>query len=323
MDMQFAKPLRGQRLDEYKAFLADLELDYDENVQFTCLCLDDDGTIIAGGSLDGNVLKCIGVSQEHQGEGLTAAVVTALRKEAFLQGQDRLFLFTKPQNRLQFLDMAFFPVAATKDVLLMESKKHGARDYARSLAEPAPLRADGSPAEIGAIVMNADPFTAGHRYLIEKALERVGLLHVFVVSEDRGFFSFEERLRRVVEGTKDLPAVRVHETKEYMISSLTFPTYFIKEKARVEDVRCGLDLAVFADVFAKEMGIAVRYVGTEPLDPVTARYNEIMKNTLPAKGIEVAEVPRLSIDGEIVSATKVRERLKQEGRTEQKDGGHR
>ncbi len=292
-------------MDDYKAFLASLELDYDENVKFTVLCLDDEGAIIAGGSLDGKICKCIGVSEDHQGEGLTATVVTELRKEAFLQGEDHLFLFTKPKNRMQFLDMAFFPIAQTKDVLLMESKRNAAKNYAKSLAEEA----DG---EIGAIVMNANPFTAGHRYLIEKALERVSLLHVFVVSEDRSYFSFAERWKRVAEGTKDLPQVRLHETKEYMISSVTFPTYFIKEKARVEDVRCALDLAVFAEVFAKEMGITVRYVGTEPLDPVTNHYNEMMKAYLPGKGIEVVEVPRLTVNGEIVSATKVREKLQKE-----------
>ena len=305
MDMQFGRPLTGQKLDDYKAFLASLDLDYDENVKFTVLCLDDEGTIIAGGSLDGKICKCIGVSEDHQGEGLTATVVTELRKEAFLQGEDHLFLFTKPKNRMQFLDMAFFPIAQTKDVLLMESKRNAARNYAKSLAEEA----DG---EIGAIIMNANPFTAGHRYLIEKALERVSLLHVFVVSEDRSYFSFAERWKRVAEGTKDLPQVRMHETKDYLISSVTFPTYFIKEKARAEDVRCALDLTVFADVFAKEMGITVRYVGTEPLDPVTARYNEIMKEMLPPKGIEVVEVPRLTVNGEIVSATKVREKLQKE-----------
>jgi [citrate (pro-3S)-lyase] ligase len=305
MDMQFGRPLTGQKLNEYKDFLASLGLDYDEGVEFTVLCTDDEGEIIAGGSLDGKICKCIGVSDEHQGEGLTATVVTELRKEAFLRGEDHLFLFTKPKNRLQFADMAFFPIASTKDVLLMESRRNAARNYARSLAEE-------SDGEIGAIIMNANPFTTGHRYLIEKALKRVSLLHVFVVSEDRSYFSFAERWKRVVEGTKDLEKVRVHETKDYLISSVTFPTYFIKEKARAEDVRCALDLTVFADVFAKEMGITVRYVGTEPLDPVTARYNEIMKEMLPAKGIEVVEVPRLTINGEIVSATKVREKLERE-----------
>ena len=312
MDMQFGRPFTGRKLEELKAFLASLELDYDDNVQFTVECLDDNGEIIAAGSLDGKIFKCIGVSEDHQGEGLTATIITELRKEAFARGEDHLFLFTKPKNRLQFTDMAFFPIVSTKDVLLMESKKDAARKYARSLAEEAPLKADGSPGEIGAIVMNANPFTEGHRYLIEKALERVGLLHVFVVSEDRSYFSFAERWKRVQEGTKDLDRVRLHETKEYMISSVTFPTYFIKEKARAEDVRCALDLAVFADVFAREMDITVRYVGTEPLDPVTARYNEIMKEILPAKGIEVVEVPRLTINGEIVSATKVRAALEAE-----------
>ncbi|MCR4804183.1 MAG: [citrate (pro-3S)-lyase] ligase [Clostridia bacterium] len=309
MDIQYGRPFTGRRLEELRAFLKTLGLDYDDRVQFTVLCTDEEGDPIATGSLDGNVFKCIGVAEAHQGEGLTATVITELRREAFDRGQAHLFLFTKPSNRAQFADMAFFPIASTKDVLLMESRRNAARDYARSLAEEAPAKADGGPGEIGAIVMNANPFTAGHRYLIETALKRVGLLHVFVVSEDRSYFSFEERFRRVLEGTKDLPAVRVHETKQYMISSLTFPTYFIKDKARAEDVRCGLDLAVFADVFAREMGITVRFVGTEPLDPVTARYNEIMKETLPKKGIEVVEVPRLTINGEIVSATKVREAL--------------
>ncbi len=309
IDIQTGRPFTGQKLKELKVFLKSLGLDYDDRVQFTVLCTDDEGEIAATGSLDGCIFKCIGVAEAHQGEGLTATVVTELRREAFDRGESHLFLFTKPSNRAQFTDMAFFPIAATKDVLLMESKRNAARGYARSLAEEAPLRPDGSPGETGAIVMNANPFTAGHRYLIEKALERVSLLHVFVVSEDRSYFSFAERWKRVLEGTKDLPNVRVHETKQYMISSLTFPTYFIKDKARAEDVRCGLDLAVFADVFAKEMGITVRFVGTEPLDPVTARYNEIMKEYLPKKGIEVVEVPRLCINGEIVSATKVREAL--------------
>lgn len=289
-------------------------LEYDDGVQFSVACLDGEGRIAATGSLDGKILKCIAVAADRQGEGLTATVITELRREAFSRGEDHLFLFTKPENRAQFADMAFFSVAQTADVLLMESKRDGARSYARSLAEPAPLGKDGRPGEIGAIVMNANPFTIGHRYLIEKALERCSLLHVFVLSEDRSYFSFAERYRRVAEGTKDLPAVRLHETRDYMVSSVTFPTYFIKEKARAEDARCGLDLAVFADVFAKEMGISVRYVGTEPLDPVTARYNETMKAYLPARGIEVVEVPRLTANGEVVSASRVRAQLEAQKR---------
>ncbi|EFA28598.1 ABC transporter, ATP-binding protein, partial [Haemophilus influenzae HK1212] len=36
----------------------------------------------------------------------------------------------------------------------------------------------------GSIVMNANPFTLGHRYLIEQALQQCDHLHLFIVGED-------------------------------------------------------------------------------------------------------------------------------------------
>ncbi len=312
MDLQYGHPFKGRKLDDLKAFLHSMGLDYDERIDFTVIGTDDDGAIIACASLDQNICKCIAVSDDHQGEGITATLITELRKEAFARNADHLFLFTKPMNRAQFTDMAFFPIGQTTDVLLMESKRNCARDYARSLKEDAPAAANGQPGRIGAIVMNANPFTAGHRYLVETAAKECELVHVFVVSEDKSYFSFAERWKRVTEGVADIPNVRVHETKQYMISSVTFPTYFIKDKARIEDVRCRLDLAVFADVFAKEMGITVRYVGTEPNDKVTALYNEIMKEYLPGKGIEVREIPRLTDEnGEVISASRIRKQLQE------------
>lgn len=309
MDLQYGRPFKGQKLADLKAFLESMELDYDEGIDFTVAGTDEAGELMACASLDRNVCKCIAISEDHQGEGITATLMTELRKEAFARGLDHLFLFTKPKNRAQFLDMAFYPIAQTKDVLLMESKKDAAKNYARSLKEELP----GKDAPIiGAIVMNANPFTAGHRYLVETACKDCDLVHVFVVSEDRSFFSFEERWKRVKDGLADLPKVRIHETREYMISSLTFPTYFIKDKARIEDVRCRLDLAVFADVFAKEMGISVRYVGTEPTDKVTALYNEVMKEYLPTKNIEVREIPRLTDEkGEVISASRIRREMQE------------
>ncbi len=307
MDLQYGHPFKGRKLDDLKAFLHSMGLDYDERIDFTVIGTDDDGAIIACASLDQNICKCIAVSDDHQGEGITATLITELRKEAFARNADHLFLFTKPMNRAQFTDMAFFPIVQTKDVLLMASKRNGARDYARSLKEDLP---EGS--KIAGIVMNANPFTKGHRYLVETAAKACDLVHVFVVSEDKGYFSFAERGKRVTEGVAELPNVRVHETKQYMISSVTFPTYFIKDKARIEDVRCRLDLAVFADIFAREMGITVRYVGTEPNDKVTALYNEIMKEYLPGKGIEVREIPRLTDEnGEVISASRIRKHLQE------------
>ena len=52
-------------------------------------------------------------------------------------------------------------------------------------------------------------------------------------------------------------------------------------------------------------GITKRFVGEEPTDPETARYNEILKKTLPP-AVEVEVYPRLEKDGAPITATAVR-----------------
>ena len=181
----------------------------------------------------------------------------------------------------------------------MENRKNGARNYARSLVEVC----DGV---IGAAVVNCNPFTLGHRYLIETASVRCDLLHLFVLTEDRSCFPAADRLQLVRAGTSDIPNVRVHETGPYMISSVTFPTYFIKDKAHAQDIACRLDLEIFARIFACEMGITVRFVGTEPNCPVTSAYNRQMLTYLPSLGIRVEEIRRKEIGGVPISASWVR-----------------
>jgi len=57
------------------------------------------------------------------------------------------------------------------------------------------------------------------------------------------------------------------------------------------------------------LGITRRYVGTEPLSPMTARYNEALKTHLPEAGIQLREVPRLEAEGAPISASRVRQLL--------------
>ena len=47
--------------------------------------------------------------------------------------------------------------------------------------------------KIGAVVVNCNPFTLGHKFLIEESSKRVDTLIVFVVSEDESVFTFNER----------------------------------------------------------------------------------------------------------------------------------
>lgn len=273
----------------------------DEAVGQTVLVWEND-TLIATGSRQENILKCIAVDKAYQGEGLLATVLTQLRQEAFREGHRHLFLYTKPANEFLFRSLAFYPVAATGDVLLMEDKKDGIHAFLQSL----PV-ADGKTA--GAAVMNCDPFTLGHQYLIETAAAECDRLYIFVLSEDKGRFSTFDRLEMVKRGTAHLPNVWVLPTGPYLISSATFPTYFLKDRDGAGEAQCRLDMEIFCKYFAPHFGITRRYVGTEPLSALTRQYNEALAEALPPRGIALRQVSRLEKNGIPVSAGAVREAL--------------
>lgn len=307
MDIEVHSPLRGSKQNIWQAFLEKAGLTAQGDAQQTVL-LWEDGSLIATGSRTGNLLKYIAVDPTRQGEGLLAKVLTALRQEAFREGHSQLFLYTKPKNELLFADLMFYPVARTGDVLLMEDRRDGIGGFIRQL--PAAKYAG----RIGAAVMNCDPFTLGHQYLIETAAGDCDHLYIFVLSEDQGHFPAADRLELVRRGTAHLPNVTVLPTGPYLISSATFPTYFLKNRDQADQIHCQLDVEIFTRHFAPAFSISTRYVGTEPLSPLTEQYNEILKAQLPSRGIWVVEIPRLALTGTPVSASAVRAALKQNNR---------
>ena len=299
MHLETGRPMRGQALDKLKAFLRLCGLDYDAGADFTAVLIEDD-EIIATGSLDGATLKCIAVSPMHQGEDLCARILTELRREALDRGEEHLMLFTKPGNEAMFTPFGFHPLVRTADCLLMEDRRDGLERFLAGLEKPSP------DAETGCIVCNCNPFTNGHRWLIETAAKQVKALHVFVLSERKSLFPPEVRLKLVREGCQDLKNVFVHETGPYMVSSATFPSYFIKDKARVDEIYCELDVRLFGERIAPALHIRRRFVGTEPNCPVTRFYNEQLKARLPEYGIELIEIPRRECGSEAISASRVR-----------------
>ncbi|MBP3837323.1 MAG: [citrate (pro-3S)-lyase] ligase [Pyramidobacter sp.] len=291
MDMMQGRPFTGRTLERLKKFLASLGLLYDDGVEMSVCACDDDGEIIATASRQGPVLKCVGVSPDHQGEGLAASVVSETVTDAISAGLSHLFVFTKPSNRQIFDDLGFFPIVETTDVLFMENRRDGVKRFVEAIERPS------SAGTVGAVVANCNPFTKGHRYLMETAASQCDFLHVFVLSAEKSLFPASLRFEMVKRGTSHLKNVAVHPTGDYLISAATFPDYFLKDRARVDDVKCELDLAIFARCFARPLGITRRVVGTEPLSPVTALYNETMKKLLPSLGVEVTEVPRVEAGG--------------------------
>lgn len=162
----------------------------------------------------------------------------------------------------------------------------------------------------GAIVMNCNPFTRGHRYLIEESAKKVDVLYIFVVEENKSYFRFEDRIKMVQLGVSDLKNVVVIPSGKYIISSETLPGYFEKDVNNDLELDATQDLDLFGGVIAKAFDIIVRFAGDEPEDAVTRQYNQQMKAILPKYGVEFVEIPRKAIGEKVISASSVRKHMK-------------
>lgn len=183
-------------------------------------------------------------------------------------------------------------------------------EYTSSILKEFPLTDEIK--ECGSIVMNCNPFTKGHRYLIEFAAKQVDRLYIFVVKEDKSFFKYEDRLEMVKQGTADLKNVVVVSSGKFIISSLTFPEYFMKDYVKEKNFDVSMDVETFCKHIAPPLNIKNRFAGEEPFDPVTLNYNENMRRILPKYGMEFCEIPRLALDEKrVINATEVRRLLKE------------
>ena len=282
----------------------------DRNLDYTCAMYDEGRRVVATGSCFGCTLRCLAVSAAHQGEGLLNQVVTHLMEVQLERGNLRLFLYTKESTAKFFGALGFYEIARADGALVfMDNRRDGFGRYLRDLEQAR------RPGRSAALVMNANPFTLGHRYLAETAAAACDTLHLFLVSEDASLVPFSVRKELARAGTAHLDNVALHDSGPYIISSATFPSYFLKDEAAVIDGHARLDLAVFVRI-ARALDITVRYVGEEPASQVTGIYNQVMASQLPRAGIDCVIVPRLAVSDEAVSASTVR-RLIQQGRLEE------
>ena len=274
----------------------------DRNLDYSCGVFDD-GELIACGSSFHNTLRCLAVSSDHRGEGLMNQVVSHLMERQVNLGNSHVFLYTKVKNERIFKDLGFYEIARVDGSLVfLENRRDGFARYLRSLEK---TRRDGKCA---AVVMNANPFTLGHRYLIETAARENDFVHLFLLSEEAGPIPFAVRKKLVQAGVADLGNVIFHESGPYIISSATFPSYFLRDEDDAILAHARLDLAVFEKI-AAALNLSARYVGEEKSSHVTALYNRTMAELLPRMGLAFREIPRLQADGETVSASTVRQAI--------------
>ncbi|HXJ36895.1 MAG TPA: [citrate (pro-3S)-lyase] ligase [Candidatus Eisenbacteria bacterium] len=298
-------------LQEIGKLLAASDLDLDSQIEVFVVCRRQ-GRLVACAGLDHSTIKCVAVAEDARGESLSLRLGGEVVNLAAARGQFHLFLYTAPRNLPFFRGWGFYPVVEVPQrVVVMENSPVAIERYCDS------LRAQRRPGtRVGGIVLNANPFTLGHRYLVEHAARACDWLHVFVVKEDASSFSYADRFALVAAGVQGIDNLTLHPGSDYIISRATFPAYFLKDQALVERSWAAIDLLLFREYIAPALGITHRYVGTEPFDRVTNSYNTQMKQWLEdaasvAPPIGVVETPRASVGGVPISATEVRRLLAQ------------
>ncbi len=296
-------PNDRRSLSQIDALLKQEGIQRDSHLDYICAMYDEDYQIIATGSCFANSLRCFAVSHSHQGEGLLNQIITHLINIQYERGNLHLFLYTKINSAKFFRDLGFYEIAKVDNTLVfMENRKNGFETYLTNLAK---TKTGGFSA---ALVMNANPFTLGHQYLVEKAASECDTLHLFIVSEDASLIPFSIRKKLILAGTSHLSNVICHDSGPYIISNATFPSYFLKDEESVIKGHAKLDLIVFTRI-AEALSVTRRYVGEEPLSQVTGIYNEIMASQLPLSGIDCVVVPRKQAMNQPISASTVRQLL--------------
>lgn len=268
--------------------------------------------LVATASIKDNILVGFAVSPQMQGEGLLAILCTNLINIGMRNGHSTFYIFTKPEKSFLFSDCGFKEIACNPPyTCLLEWGESTINTYTQKLRAIS----ENKPDNAACIVMNANPFTLGHEYLAEFAAKESPWLYVIVVETEKSVFPFKERMELIQKGLEKIPNVTVLSGGQYVISLLTFPTYFSKE-GDVGSAQTGLDLALFCNYIAPALKVTVRYVGQEPYCDTTRAYNNSMKAILPARGVEVVEITRKDKDGEAISASHVRNLIR-EGKIEQ------
>ena len=315
MEIRRLYPSDPRGLEQIRTLLARQGLTLDNHLEYTVGLWEGD-RLLATGSFFRSTLRCLAVDEAFRSEGLMATMVTHLVGELFQRGRHALFMYTKADMVSRFEGLGFYEVAATSEVALLSNQRDGfdrymvglqqaTRDVAQQRGLPGVDAAIPS-SQVGAIVMNANPFTLGHRWLVEQAARQCDVVHLFMVSEDISAFPLAVRERMIRAGTADLSNVICHPTGPYLVSSATFPAYFIGEGEALTLAQARIDTAVFVRI-AKALGITDRFVGEEPLSPATALYNQAMGELLPGAGIRLHVVPRTTGEGTApISASRVR-----------------
>ncbi|MGL5950440.1 MAG: [citrate (pro-3S)-lyase] ligase, partial [Cetobacterium sp.] len=292
--------------NELKDFLKKFDLTFDDSIDYS-LVIRKDEEIIATASKSKNIIKCFAIDDSLRGEGVTNTLVTTLLNKSFDEGVFHNFVFTKPLNEDIFKGVGFKSISKTDKVALLEI---GMNSIDKTIDKIKTQLNWQENKNNGLLIMNCNPFTLGHQFLIEYASEKMDNILILVVEEDKSSFPFNDRIELVRKGTSHLSNVTVLPSTEYVISSATFPNYFLRKEddSLLEFMK--LDTLITAEHFCSKLNINTRFVGEEPYCKITQKYNETMIETFKNFNLNVSIIPRKVMGETAISASRVRELLK-------------
>ncbi len=295
-------------------FLDSLDFNFDRQaVEETIVLYNLNDEIIGTGSIQKNVLKYVAVAPKYRETAAFSMIISQLTEKA-IANYKTVFVFTKPRNVIVFKGLGFRHIATSEPYFsLLEYGINSIANYQKMIRG---YKQETQTDNVASVVVNCNPYTRGHQFLIEKAASENELLYLFVVQENLSVFPFDVRWNLIKKGTEHLKNIVMIPGGDYIVSGKTFPQYFLKGVEEQEITQCqgGLDIHIFCKYIASELGIKKRYVGTETYCKTTAGYNDAMRKLLPECGIEFIEVDRkkeiINNGEEYISASKVRDALR-------------
>lgn len=290
-----------EEIKKVKQFLKTMGLKYDDDINYT-LYIEEEGNLIATVSAANYIIKGLAIREDYRGLNIANTLISQIINYFHHQKIYYYQVFTKPEYMNIFESLNFNHIASSKHVCLLECNNYSITETLNKIKTDLNL----ANPDIASIVINANPTTNGHLYLIKQAAKKHHHLIVLLVEEDKSMFSFSDRLFMLKEATKHMTNVCIIPSTNYIISSLTFPSYFLKQDVDEVYEQAEIDAIIFKNYFMPILGIKKRYVGKET-DLVTNKYNEKLKEIL---GNDLIEIERIKYDENIISASLVRKLLR-------------
>ena len=280
--MEIKEAILDIEINQVKNFLASFNLSYENDIDKT-LYIEENGNIIASISKAKDIIKCLAVLPSYQSENLSGLLVSKIIEKMHEENIFSYLVFTKAIYENTFINLGMRKLVSTTNTVMLEGGIDTIDDTINKMkvkiaAEYGNITQN---CKVGSIVMNANPVTLGHQYLIEKSVLENDLTLVFVVEEDNQEFDFSSRYSLVYLTCKKFESVIVLPASKYIVSKATFPTYFLKEDIVDKEVSL-IDGLIFKTYFMDKLKIDKRYVGSETKEKMND-YNQTLKSVLKDK----------------------------------------